>query len=1397
MRARLLLALFLLVFAFEAGRAHAYDACPVPGGNGNYASGSSESINFQVVNESTGEIVHNGDVVQPGTWLTLNVIGTAYGVCEVCWNNWLLGTYSRTVNHLDVDAVDESYALNGIFQIGEIVRFDGSGHVVDSTDPSTTGSPRVWMDPNNPGIFQFRFWNVINTTPCYMQPGEIMDDMTIYAPGDPEAGCPTKEAGKGDPCNVATGNNIQWETDFSGPALPLVRTYNSVFRVDYGFGIGWITKYHRRLEKGATVIRARREDGHGETFTLSGSSWIPNANVTSTLVQDDTGYTLTTADRTVERYDLQRRLTSETDRAGNVTTYTYDPNSGKLTLVTDPHGRTIGFQYDAMSHVSTVIDPNGNPIVYTYDSNSNLVSVTFEDQKVKQYLYENQSFRHALTGIVDENNSRYATIGYDSQGRAMSTQHAGGAELTTLAYNSGGTTTVTDPMGTARQFAFQKILNVSHVTSITGAVCDTCGFASQTLDSHGNVATRTDFRGNITTYGYDLTRNLETSRTEAYGTSVARAITTQWNPAYPYPQQIVEPGRTTTFAYDNYGNLIGKTISANGRSRSWTYTYNSAGQVLTANGPRTDVTDVTTYAYDTQGNLYTVTNPLNQVTRLTEYTTAGLPQRIRYPNGREVVLTYDLRGRLLSSTEGTEATGYAYDNAGQLTRITKPDGSYLNFTYDAAHRLVAIADNLGDNIIYTLDAMGHRTREDVYDPQMNLKQTRSSVFNALARLAQTIDAEQNATNYAYDNNGNLTSTTDPLNHAWVQSFDELNRLSTATDPSNGVTRYGYDGLDQLTSVQDPLGHSTTYGIDGLGNQNSLQSPDTGSTSRTFDDAGNMATSTDARGVVASYSYDALNRVTRVSYSTGLVLTYAYDGTYYGTGQLTGVTDASGSTSWQYDSHGRVSQKQQTTGGITLTVSYLYDSQGRLSQITYPSGRIISWSFDAAGRPSQVLSNGTPLLSNITYWPFGSASGWTWGNGSTYSRGFDPDGRLSSFSIGASLYAISYDTAGRLTSVGGDSFGYDASNRLTQAPGSAYAYDVNGNRVSLSNGRTTTYNYDTTSNRLVSMTGGTRRTYTYDAIGDVLTDGTGTYTYDGRGRMVTAKVGKNTTTYQVNALGQRVSKTLPGSSTIDRFFAYDEAGHIIGEYNSSGAVIQETIFLVDQAVAVQTSTATYYAQVDERLAPRALISTSNAIAWNWNGDAFGVGSPSGTITYNGRLPGQYFDAETGLHQNWNRDYDPSIGRYLQSDPIGLAGGLNTFGYAAANPLINIDPTGTQIPIPAAPPIVPPPPGIPAPTPIYWPQHGSLICKLIGIDCGADNSEESSSDTKEECPNNKCTLRFDREIYHGGATKTCVYKQDGAFGLFTFPQWKEKPCYPVDLKRCLVDTSTMDPALYGKK
>lgn len=1065
----------------------------------------------------------------------------------------------------------------------------------------------------------------------------------------------------GNPINAGTGNKIEQEIDFIGGAtthLELWRYYNSQDVSTSAFGTGWRSSYHRTLnQQSSSSIIIPRPNGHVDTFTLQSGAWVADADVSRQLSVLSTGWQLVTDDGSIENYNSTGQLTSIATRAGLTTSLNYDSNNN-LTTATGPFGHTLTFTYDSSNRVSKMTTPDGRTYKYAYDSNNNLVSVTYPGGEIRKYLYENSSFPNALTGITDENSSRFATYSYDSLNRAISSEHAEGAEKTSLSYNDDGSTTVTDALGNPQKYTFTTQYSLTKPTGVSNKGCS-CGSLAYTYDTNGFLSSKTDFNGNVTTYTRN-SRGLELTRTEASGTSQARTITSTWHPTYHLPLTITEPNRVTTFTYDAKGNPLTKTVTAGSTSRTWTYTYNGNGQVLTASDPDDHKT---TYSYNSTGGVATITNALGQTTSITSYDANGRPLTIQDPNGLTTTLTYDTRGRLTSRAVVSETTTYTYDSVGQLTKVTLPDGSYLANTYDAAHRLTAIADNLGNRIAYTYDLMSNRTKEQVFDPSGNLAQTRAHIYDQFNRLSQDIGAQNQTTTYARDNNGNITSVTDPLSHINQLSYDALNRLIQAVDPTNAVTTVTYNANDLTTGVTDPRSLATAYTYDGLGNRTSTQSPDTGTTTKTYDAAGNVLTSTDARGMTTTFTYDALNRPASAAFADGKTVAYSYDQGTYGKGHLTAMTDASGATAWSYDLHGRVLAKQQTTGAFTLTTSYQYNSStGKVSTMTYPSGRQLAYYYDAtSGKLSSIKVDNATLLNGLTYRPFGPVASWTQGNGKTYARSFDQDGRLVEIAIGGSTpetVTLTYDAAGRITGIA-DS---------VAAP-------------KIMNTGTTAFQYASTSNRQTSSTGGMAKTYSYDAAGNIISDGSATFTYGANGRLAQATKG-GTTAYAINGLGQRVAKTGSGATTGATYFVYDEAGHLIGEYDASGNVVQETVWLGDLPVGVLKSGAVYYVNPDHLGAPLSITDANGKAVWRWDRDPYGSSKPNenpsglGTFTYNVRLPGQYYDKETELHYNYFRDYNPKTGRYVQSDPVGLQADNNIYSYVASSPALFNDRLGLR-------------------------------------------------------------------------------------------------------------------------
>ncbi len=968
----------------------------------------------------------------------------------------------------------------------------------------------------------------------------------------------------------------------------------------------------------------------------------------------------------LERFNASGQLQEITLPSGQKQQLTY--TGGQLTSVTDHFGRAIGFTYNGSGRLQTMTDPSGGVYSYTYDAKGNLDTVTYPDLNLRRYHYEDTTSIHALTGITDENGTRFATYGYDAIGRGTTTEHAGSVNKYTIDYiGAPNVIKVTDPLLTQRTYT-QQLVQGTYTTYSTSQPCSGAGCGSNatedlTFDANGNVTSRKDFNGFRTCFAFDLTRNLESFRAEGMGASscpgtlsswTPTAATTQrkttitWHPTWRLQKQIAEPKRLTTLKYHgesgvscapsgastqlvcekrvdattdlNGGSGLSATLDTAVPARIWSWTYNVHGQVLTATDPRNNVTTYTyhpaTTALVTQGDLASITTPSPtagqpaHVTQFTEYDGAGRLKKMLDPNGLETTLTYHPRGWLATRTVGSntgtpETTTYTYDNVGQLTQVTQPDTSTIQYHYDAAHRLWKINDGLGNNNTYTLDNMGNRTAEEYRDPGNQLSRKLTREYDALNRLKYdksgytpaAPNTAQSVTEYGYDNQGNLKKITDPLARITDNDYDGLNRLIKVTDsqsPTRGITEYTYDGQDNLTTVKDPKLLTTTYTYNGLGDLKTQVSPDTGTTTFTHDVAGNVLTKADARSVTATYTYDALNRVATIAYPAvstdpAETVTYTYDTCTNGKGRLCTIVDKTGTTTYAYDLKGRVTTKSQIHGGLTQSVGYSYNAAGQLATVTYPSGRVITYTY-TNGRPVSVAVNGKTVLSNAVYEPFGPLGGWHWGNSTpqavnAHLRVFDLDYRAISVQsdqvgLGPRTRDLTWNLASAITAItepgnptNSYTYGYDAVDRLTavtpsgQSQKYGYSYDLNGNRLSATDtGATTNYSYPSpfTSHKLTGLTGAQVKTFGYDAIGNMTTDGSNTWRYGGNNRPYEVVTPGGTVSVVINALGQRIKKAAGANATR---FVYDEAGRLIGEYNNAGTRLKEHVWLNDLPVAV--------------------------------------------------------------------------------------------------------------------------------------------------------------------------------------------------------------------------------------
>ncbi|KAB2888427.1 MAG: hypothetical protein F9K32_16560 [Desulfobulbaceae bacterium] len=1070
--------------------------------------------------------------------------------------------------------------------------------------------------------------------------------------------------------NFGTGNKYLSATDvsLSGPrgTLTFSRTYNSQSDSTSALGYGWTTRSTERLIVETSVINLVQESGRYVAFKNDGSgNWINETGKKRVITTNASGYLLTETNGTVKQFSSAGLLMSVTDRNNNGKTYTY---SGSLVAsVTDNFGRSLVFTYTD-GKLTTVTTSQGS---WTYNyQNDNLVAVTKPDNSTIQYIYDDANDAHNLTGVIDEAGTRVLTVTYDNQDRVTSSVKADGADQVTIAYPTYTTREVTDSLGVKTSYTLEIMKGIAIVASMTGPGCSSCGGTSDTgyvYNDRSQIVESTDANGVKTTYTYDANGNT-TSVTKAAGTPLATTTTKTYDPvtnqvATITRNSVANPGQSavTTMTYDSHGNLLSRQESgfsgSDPISRTTQYTYTATGQIASIDGPRTDVDDTVAFTYypneagegNNRGNIHTVTDALGHTTSFSDYNAFGQAQTITDANGLVTTRTYDGNGRLTATATAGLTTAYAYNAAGQLQTVTLPGNRVITYTYTPAGQVQKVADSLGNSVSYLYDSEGRKTAEEIRDPDNLLTWYASYGYDNHGNLNKVTlpgDAEETA---EYDLVGNLLKTVNATGMQTDYQYDDLNRLLATIEAGVNVAGYTYDSDDNVKTVKDAANHTTGYTMDDFGRRIATSAPDTGQTAYTYDAAGNLLTATDAKNQTTSYTYDALNRPLSQSYGDTEIL-FSYDQGDHAIGRLSRITDSEGTLDFTYDEAGRLVSETRMIGSATHVTGYSYNAAGDLAGMTYPSGMEVSFTRDATGQISELAIDGENLISAITRLPFGPLKSATLGSVSL-SRTYDQRYNLSRITAGSLDYQYTRDAAGHVTKIDG-----------IQAPAT--------------NSATTTYSYNQDNNQLTEAA---PKTFTYDANGNITSDGTTTFVYDALNRLIRVeRAGATVAVYAYDSMNRRVRKTV-GETTV--YYLYDTNSQLIAETAADGTVQREYVYLDGEPLAVkeyQTSPGVYYFINDHLGTPQRLITATGEIAWQAAYLPYGQAQvTTATVQNNLRFPGQYYDAETGLHYNWHRYYDPETGRYISADPIGLDGGMNLYRYVAGNPVNWVDPAGLEI------------------------------------------------------------------------------------------------------------------------
>ncbi|HET8891811.1 MAG TPA: PKD domain-containing protein [Candidatus Angelobacter sp.] len=1051
----------------------------------------------------------------------------------------------------------------------------------------------------------------------------------------------------------------------------------------------------------------------------------PNGNK---LTINAVGITSTTGASVAFVRDAQNRITRITDPNGAAIQYGYDGN-GDLVQVIDRSNQSTTLDYGPNHSLTDIIDPRGvQAVKNTFSDNGVLLSTT--DARGNTITYSADVAAQHET-VIDRmgNPTLYE---YDADGNITRTTDPLG-NVTSATYDANDNKlTETDAFGKTTTYTYDAIGNRTSETDPLG------NKATYTYNSHRQALTITDPLGNVTTNTYDNRGNLLTTK-DAAGNVISRTYNAQG-----LPLTITDKlNHVTSFQYDGNGNVIQKTDALNNVS---SFTYDSNGNKLTqavirTRSDGTKETLTTQYQYDGNNRLVKTIYPDGSTTQ-TVYDVAGrqsdifdaLNHKIHYDydeNGRLIKTTYadgtsesttyDANDRRLSSTDRAgRVTSYNYDAVGHLTKTTYPDGSNTQTVYDAYGHAITSINELGNATHYGFDDAGHRT--SMTDA---LGHVTNFAYNAIGNQVAVTDAESRVTQYVYDGLNRRVKTIYPDQTTASITYDALGREISQADQAGKVTQYGYDPLGRLTSVTQSLnGASLT-------------------TTYAYDELGNRIAQTDANGHVTSFAYDQRGRRTSRNLPLGMTELYGYDAA----GNLLSKQDFNGhTTTYQYDTMNRLTKKSADAFFVqnaigAAQIGFTYTATGRRLSMTDASG-ISSYAYDTRDR---LLTKTTPFGTlTYTYDVAGNILSLNSSNagGASMTYTYDVLNRLDSVTSASGKTAYTYDVVGNLSSFAypnsiSTSYGYDALNRLTsmqsicgsgtgcRSPGAqiaSYVYTLApaGNRLSVAelSGRTVRYGYDdlyrlTSESISGPSTQNGTLSYQYDAVGNRLgIDSTvsaipasGLLNYDANDRISTDVYDNNGSTVNngiqnvydfENRLvqrggvtlvydgdGNRVSETVAGTTTIYLVTDQNPTGYVqVLEELQAGAVTRAYTYgyrTIEERQTLGGVPSTSFYGYDGHGSVRFLMDATGAVTDTYDYDAFGnLIESTGSTPNNYLFAGEQFDSALGIYYNRARYLSTITGRFLTADQaqpdIRAPHTLHRYLYAANNPANRIDPSG---------------------------------------------------------------------------------------------------------------------------
>jgi RHS repeat-associated protein len=1084
------------------------------------------------------------------------------------------------------------------------------------------------------------------------------------------------------------------------------------------------------LQRNVAGQLVRIVDGGAGGTAVSGNVLITlHYNAAGYLVQakdwPQVGNSLDVPQRTVTyAYDAQGRMAGVADVRGNTTAYDYDGKS-RLIKTTDPRGGETRLTYETEgSTVKSMTAADGGVTDYgsSWDNAKKLFyskvqgPATAAGRRVEDYSHDRAGdlVKYEVNGRMEIEVKR------DPSMRTETRTNARGFATTYTRDEFEQVTQIAYPDGSRRSTRYDpNLLNPVEDTDELGVS------TRHEYDAKGNLAKSVEAVGlpdeRTTEYERDMagraTRITRKGRTEANGSITPDAT---WRLSYDASGQLaqtIDPeGNSRGYVYSRLGDLLRFTGPT---GAVWSYIYDADSNQLSETDP---LGKIITAAYDAAGNQ---TSAVDERGKTYQFNYDKMDRQLRQsdPTGASYATSYNAQGSLTSVTDGAgKSMQMDYDALVRLTKATDAKGQSYSLDYaepDGADKGARKPGQLNyptfqrqfrydarERTTLTNDKAGAESRIEAY------------TWDGANRQKTVTDANGKTRYYSYTPHGELSEVKDPLGNAVRLVRDTRGNVIEVVDANGKSTRMSYDRRNLLLSTIDALGHTTRY---------------------TYDANGWLAAITQANGQKVGYEFDAVGRVTaqrEYDAQDALVRTTAF--AYDAAGNLLTWNDGTYGATRSYDDVDRLSSETVNYGGFGLTHAYAYHGNHEIRTYTGPDGAAIEYGYDGVGVLESLAIPGVGTLS-VTEWQWYAPKKVVLPGGTEQRMEFDAYQGLTRLRVVNPAQATVFDLQNkygklaevRQSTIDGSTLDYalDDAGRLTALNASAasgrsetFALDANSNRLTHSRTGSGTWQYDN-AGQLTQRpaAGGTGAIdYQYDASGNLVrkTDTskaeparTTRYAWDALNRLSEVRdgAGELVARYRYDPFDRRIRKELGNSATLSAaghggsdirnavtHYLQSEWG-TLAEADGSGKV--RTVYgwnpqnqagtapiYARLADAVEPgSWRTVYYHNDHLGTPQRITDAAGTVVWSASYDAYGKATTQTTanaataVTSNLRYPGQYWDAETGLHYNDRRYYDPDAGRYTARDPIGFEGGINLYAYAGASPHRFVDPTGEFLPL----------------------------------------------------------------------------------------------------------------------